>query len=70
MHAGLSVLLNLHTMQAIGLARMQGKRKAFWRMCMCGSEFFAIGRNRKVQRRKAEEHIQRCRQKARERANG
>jgi predicted SprT family Zn-dependent metalloprotease len=54
----------MQQMQAIGLARVQGQRKAFWRMCMCGTQFHAIGRKRKVRRREAEEHIQRCRQKA------
>ena len=57
-------------MMQIGLARLRGKRKAFWRMCMCGQQFFAVKRQRKVCRRKAEEHVQRCRAKARERANG
>jgi hypothetical protein len=60
----------LQQMQQRGLARLAGKRKAFWRMCMCGSEFFAVGRNRKVQRRKADEHVQRCREKAAARVAG
>jgi hypothetical protein len=54
----------MQRMQQRGLARVAGKRKAFWRMCMCGCEFFAIGRKRKVRRREANEHVQRCRQKA------
>jgi hypothetical protein len=57
-------MVTLQQMQQRGLARLAGKRKAFWRMCMCGSEFFAVGRNRKVRRREAEQHIERCRQKA------
>lgn len=54
------------------LSRKRGRRGAFWRMCQCGQEFSAIGRKRKVTRRLAETHIQRCRAKSIERqlANG
>lgn len=46
------------------LSRIRRTRGVFWRMCGCGKEFSAIGRRRKVTRRLAEAHIQRCRAKA------
>lgn len=52
------------------LNKTRGKRAAFWRMCLCGQEFYAIGRGRKVARRLAEEHIARCRKRSEEHVNG
>jgi hypothetical protein len=56
MQRGLSVV---SAMQA-----KRGRRGMFFRMCQCGQEFYAIGRGRKVSRRLASEHIERCRQKS------
>jgi hypothetical protein len=52
------------------LNKKRGRRGAFFRMCQCGQEFYAIGRGRKVSRRLAEAHIQRCRAKSRAKEQG
>jgi hypothetical protein len=48
----------------------RGRRGMFFRMCQCGQEFYAIGRGRKVSRRLAEAHIQRCRAQSRAKEQG